>query len=101
MSRYRLIHAERATYPVAVLCRTLRVSRAGYYAWASRGASTRAQADEDLAARVAQCPELHDERALGRQWRVGRRVGTSKPLVLVIHEQAPSARRPARSVRNP
>lgn len=53
MSRYRLIHAERATYPVAVLCRTLRVSRAGYYAWASRGASTRAQADEDLAAQIA------------------------------------------------
>ena len=45
MSRYRLIHAERATYPVAVLCRVLRVSRVGYYAWAGRGASARAQAD--------------------------------------------------------
>jgi len=46
--RYRFIHAERATYPVTVLCRVLRVSRAGYYAWAGRGASARAQADEEL-----------------------------------------------------
>ena len=44
MSRYRFIHAERATYPVVVLCRVLRVSRAGYYAWAGRGVSARAQA---------------------------------------------------------
>jgi len=36
-----------------VLCRVLRVSRAGYDAWAGRGASARAQADERLAAQVA------------------------------------------------
>jgi len=42
MSRYRFIHVERATYPVVVLCRVLRVSRAGYYAWAGRGVSARA-----------------------------------------------------------
>jgi transposase InsO family protein len=53
VSRYRFIHAERATYPVAVLCRVLRVSRAGYYAWAGRGASARARADEDLVAQIA------------------------------------------------
>jgi putative transposase len=53
VSRYRFIHAERATYPVAVLCRVLRVSRAGYYAWAGRGASARARADEDLTAQIA------------------------------------------------
>jgi transposase InsO family protein len=53
VSRYRFIDAERATYPVAVLCRVLRVSRAGYYAWAGRGASARARADEDLAVQIA------------------------------------------------
>jgi len=53
MSRYRFIHAERAAYPIAVLCRVLRVSRAGYYAWAGRGASARTQADERLAAQIA------------------------------------------------
>jgi transposase InsO family protein len=50
MSRYRFIRAERATSPVAVLCRVLRVSRAGDYAWAGRGASARARADEALRA---------------------------------------------------
>ncbi len=53
MSRYRFTRAERATYPVAVLCRVLRVSRAGYYAWAGRGVAARAQADEDLATQIA------------------------------------------------
>jgi transposase InsO family protein len=53
MSRYRFIDAERATYPVAVLCRVLRVARSAYYAWARRGVSARAQADEDLAAQIA------------------------------------------------
>jgi len=52
MSRYRFIHAERATYPIIVLCRVLRVSRAGYYAWAGRGASARVQADEELSAQI-------------------------------------------------
>jgi putative transposase len=53
MSRYRFIHAERATYPVAVLGRVLRVARSAYDAWARRGVSARAQADEDLAAQIA------------------------------------------------
>jgi len=52
MSRYRFIRAERATYPIIVLCRVLRVSRAGYYAWAGRGASARAQADEELSVQI-------------------------------------------------
>jgi len=53
MSRYRSSHAARATYPVVVLCRVLRVSRAGYYAWAGRRVSARARADADLAAQIA------------------------------------------------
>jgi len=57
VNRYRFIRAERAAYPIAVLCRTLRVSRAGYYAWAGRGASAHARADEQLAAQIA---AIHD-----------------------------------------
>ena len=52
MSRFRFIHPEKATYPVAVLCRALQVSRAGYYAWAHRGGSTRAQADAALTQQI-------------------------------------------------
>ena len=57
MSRFRFIHTEKATYPVAVLCRALQVSRAGYYAWACRGVSTRARAD---AALTQQIRTIHD-----------------------------------------
>jgi transposase InsO family protein len=53
MSRYRFIHAERATYPIVVLCRVLRVARSAYYAWARRGVSARAQADAALATQIA------------------------------------------------
>lgn len=38
--RFRFIHAEKATYPLGLLCRVLKVSRKGYYAWRSRGEAT-------------------------------------------------------------
>jgi len=53
MSRYRFIHAERAHYPVMTLCRVLAVARSAYYAWARRGVSARATADEAMAAHIA------------------------------------------------
>ena len=53
MSHYRFIHAERATYPIVVLCRVLRVARSAYYAWARRGVSARAQADAALTTQIA------------------------------------------------
>ncbi|MEA2595050.1 MAG: hypothetical protein QOF01_1519, partial [Thermomicrobiales bacterium] len=39
MSRYRFIDAEKATFPVALLCRVLGVARSGYDAWRERAAS--------------------------------------------------------------
>lgn len=53
MSRYRFIHAERANYPITILCRVLAVARSAYYAWARRGVSARARADEQLATQIA------------------------------------------------
>ncbi len=53
MSRYRFIHAERATSPVVILCRVLGVARSAYYAWARRGVSACAAADEALTTRIA------------------------------------------------
>jgi len=57
VSHYWFIRAERATYPVTVLCRVLRVARSAYYAWARRGASARATADGELTAQIAQIHE--------------------------------------------
>jgi len=52
VSRYRFIRAEKAHYPVTLLCRVLGVARSGYYAWARDGASARARADEELTAQI-------------------------------------------------
>ena len=50
--RFRFIAAEKAHYPVALLCRCLRVSRSGFYAWASRGPSERVRQDARLTAQL-------------------------------------------------
>jgi len=47
------VEREKASHPIRALCRALGVSPSGYYAWRSRGPSTRAHADERLAAQVA------------------------------------------------
>jgi putative transposase len=52
VSRFRFIAAEKAAHPVATLCRVLRVSTSGFYAWQGRGASARARADAALTARI-------------------------------------------------
>jgi transposase InsO family protein len=48
----RFIAAEKDHYPIALMCRTLRVSRSGSYAWQQRGPSARAVADEQLTAQI-------------------------------------------------
>ena len=45
--RFNFIHAERANYPVQVMCRVLRVSTSGYYAQMKRAPSKR-QCEEAL-----------------------------------------------------
>ena len=44
--RFRYIEAEKGRHSAKMLCRVLGVSRAGYYAWRSRGPSKRAKEDE-------------------------------------------------------
>jgi len=80
--RFRFIEAEKATFPVRMLCRVLAVSRSGFYAWTGRGPSERAKADVRLAVEIAashrqsRCtygsPRVHrDLRARG--WRLGEK----------------------------
>ena len=46
--RFGFIQTEKAMYPVRMLCRTLAVSSAGFYAWCRRGLSLRAREDAAL-----------------------------------------------------
>ena len=50
--RFVFIDAEKAFYPIKLLCRALRVSRAGYYAWRQRPPSARSQQDLRLAVMI-------------------------------------------------
>ena len=56
MSAFRLIDAEKASYPVAVLCRMLGVSKSGYYAWRDRPPSRRTRQDALLTEKIR---EIH------------------------------------------
>ena len=49
---FEFMSANQARFPVAAMARVLGVSKAGYYAWATRSPSARAEADAALLARV-------------------------------------------------
>jgi putative transposase len=53
---FRFIAAEKANYPVSLLCRMLGVSRSGFHAWTGRPPSERAIVDARLSARIG---EIH------------------------------------------
>jgi putative transposase len=56
VSIFRLIDAEKASYPVAMLCRMLGVSKSGYYAWRTRPPSKSSREDVNLTERIR---EIH------------------------------------------
>ena len=51
--RFSFVKAEKANYPIQILCRVLDVSRSGYYAWLRRRPSARRQADARLSIEIA------------------------------------------------
>lgn len=81
--RFLFIRAEKAKYPLTVLCRLLEVSRSGYYAFEKRGPSKRASADKELTIQIQEVhqksrqtygsPRVHRELREGRRNRVGRK----------------------------
>jgi transposase InsO family protein len=79
--KFAFIHAEKAHWPIAMMCRLLGVSRSGYHAWTCRAPSKRAMDNQQLREEVVQVhsesekrygsPRVHRElRARGK--RVGR-----------------------------
>ena len=52
--RYRCIYRRRRQYSIRMMCRLLKVSRSGYYAWNSRGESNRVKQDRELGLLICQ-----------------------------------------------
>lgn len=76
MSRFRFVDAEKAHFPVSVLCKIVGVSKSGYYAWKMRPPSKRSREDAALMEKIGEVhrrsretygyPRVHAElRALG------------------------------------
>jgi transposase InsO family protein len=94
------IQAEKALYPVEVLCRVLEVSRSGYYAWSDRAAPARTAADAQLTVEITAVhkrsratygsPRVHRD-LHARGFRVGR-----KRIERLMRENGIQARRKRR-----
>jgi len=52
VTAYRFIDAEKAIWPVRVICRALRVSRSAYYTWKQGGTTGRAASDATLSVHI-------------------------------------------------
>ena len=68
--RFAFIAAKRAEHRVTILCRCLRVTRSGFYAWLRRGLSARAQRDLVLRTKLrAFHAASHDRYGRPRLWK--------------------------------
>ena len=80
--RFAFIDVEKASYPMRILCRVLRVSRSGYYAWRVRKPSARDLEDERLRPKVVEAfktgrgtygsPRVRDE-LVDQGFEIGRK----------------------------
>jgi putative transposase len=87
--KFAFIAAEKAAFPVRILCRTLEVSRAGFYAWQQRPPAPRTLADQRLGLEIQ---VIHAE---SRQ-----RYGSPRVHVELQHRgHRPSRKRVARLMR--
>ena len=100
------MRAHQAVYPVATMCRVLRVSPSGYYAWRQRGPSARARADAALLADLRTYHQRSDgtygaPRLLEDLREVGVRIGQKRIARLLRGAglQGVSRRRGVRTTR--
>jgi transposase InsO family protein len=83
VSAFVFIEAEKASYPISLMCRMLGVSRSGFHAWRRRPPSDRQLSDAWLLERIRRihsenrgvygAPRVHAELRLAHDIRVGRK----------------------------
>ena len=98
--RYAFIEDHRATWPIAIQCRVLVVSRSGYYEWRRRPVSERAQRRASLTAQIREFHVGHHASygspRVFRELRARGEAGNEKTVAKVMREagiQAKSQRK--------
>lgn len=85
MSVYRIISAERASFPVSVMCEVLGVSRSGFHGWERRAPSDRALSDAWLTSRIEEIHEqargVYGSRRVQAELRLGQGIQVSRRRV--------------------
>jgi putative transposase len=92
VSVYRIISAERASFPVSVMCDVLGVSRSGYHGWERRTPSDRALSDVWLTSRIKEIHErargVYGSRRVQAELRLGEGIEVSRKRVRRLMRQA-------------
>jgi putative transposase len=92
VSAYRIISAERASFPVSVMCEVLGVSRSGYHGWERRAPSDRALTDAWLIERIKEIHEhargVYGSRRVQAELRLGQGIEVSRKRVRRLMRQA-------------
>jgi len=85
VSIYRIISAEKASFPVSVMCEVLGVSRSGFHGWERRAPSDRALADAWLTEKIKEIHEqargVYGSRRVQAELRLGHGVQVSRKRV--------------------
>lgn len=83
--KFAFVEAEKASFPIAFICRLLGISTSGFYAWRKRPESRRAREDRRLAVLVREShdlsrqnygsPRIHEDLKQAKKIRVSRKRG--------------------------
>lgn len=101
--RYAAIAAQKAHFPVEMMCELLDVSPSGYYAWQKRPESRRAQRDRALSARIgvihAESRRTYGSPRIAAELRASGEPVARKRVARLMREQGIAARRKRRFVQ--
>jgi putative transposase len=92
VSLFRIISAQKASFPVSVLCDVLEVNRSSFYAWERRPPSDRALSDAWLTEQIKEIwltnRKVYGARRVHAELRLGRGIQVSKKRVERLMREA-------------